>query len=76
MSQIIGVVQGDDIGAAFLRQDGVYYDPVGNEFFILTFLGDAPCKTGELIPCCRVEFSDDHQQGAIPNTGQVYLGRL
>lgn len=62
---------------AFLYKAGAYYDPVGDEIFILESRGFAPCGTGETIPVFNVHFEDEVKAGAVISNGQeVYLGKV
>ncbi len=77
MKHQLTVTSGTKLKSVFLHKSGVYFDPIGDEFFILKFLTAAPCLTGQIVPVVRVEFWDETKSGAtVANGHEIYLGPL
>ncbi len=56
----------------FNGPDGAYYDPIGDEVFIVTGMA---YKSREGFPVYNIEFKDHNQLGSMKDHGfHVYLG--
>ena len=59
-------------------KDGLYYDPVGDEVFVATFLRmEFSPLLSCLVPIYRVDHGDELQEGILKDHGyNVFLGTV